>query len=694
MSSLGEWWAASTRSDRGFFGEVLLVDLSRGTIETKEIAPAVYRQVMGGYGLGVRLLYDWMPPGADPLGPDNILGFVPGLLTGAGVLFGGRFMVVGKSPLTGGWGDSNCGGHFGSLLRATGVDGLFFTGVSDEPVYMVVDGEHGDRRHPWALRDARHLWGLETRETERRLKEEMGRRAHVMSIGPAGENRSLIAAIITDGGRAAARSGLAAVMGTKRLKAVVVRGQERLPIHDKEAVRQLNREYGQIFKTENRSPFSPLLFGMTKTLAPLIQWLRLKPSGPADAIIHLYRKYGTCGATAFTTEVGDAPVWNWRGVAVRDFPLSRSTKISDEAVIEHQVRSYHCRYCPVGCGGIVQLEDEARTGAEGDPEKGGASRREAHKPEYETLAAFGPLLLNDDLGSIFKVNDLCDRFGLDTISTGATVAFAIECAEHGLIDASLGDGLTLSWGSAEAIVELVRRIAHRDGIGDLLADGVRRASERISEEAEASAAFAMHAGGQELPMHDARYEPVLGLAYVVDPTPGRHNTANSGLIDIEALREILELEGLSLSGRYEYDKKGTEFALLNRYLQVVNCAGLCMFSLIMGRPPVRAWINAVTGWDLNLQELLRIGHRVQVLRHVFNLREGIRIGDISLPDRASGHPPLEKGPLRGISLDMEAMKQDYFRAMGYDADGVPTRDVLRSLGLTQVAAEASLQRAI
>jgi len=660
-------------SPHGFFGKVLIVDLSRGRIENHSLPPAIYRQVLGGYGLGARLLYDWMPPHADPLGPDNVLGFIPGLLTGAGVLFGGRFMVVGKSPLTGGWGDANCGGHFGPVLRSAGLDGLFFTGVSEEPVYLVIDGDEV------ALKDASHLWGLETVETEQRLKEDVGRGAEVVSIGPAGESRSLIAAIITDGGRAAARSGLAAVMGAKRLKAVVVRGRERLPIRDKEALTRLSREYGRIFQRDP-SPLSPLLFRLTKTLAPLLRLLRIKPSGPVDAIIHLYRKYGTSGATALTTEVGDAPIWNWRGVAARDFPLSRSVRISDEAVIEHKLRSYGCRYCPVRCGGIVGVDG----GSSGAVE-------EAHKPEYETLAAFGPLLLNDDLEAIVKINTLCDRFGLDTISTGVTVAFAIECAEHGLIDGALGDGLTLSWGNAEAIVELVGRIARRDGIGDVLADGVKRAAERIGGGAED---FAMHAGGQELPMHDARYEPALGLAYMVDATPGRHNTANSGFLDSPGFRHVLEAKGLSSSGRYAYHKKGRELALINRYLQVVNCAGLCMFSLMMGRPPVREWLNAATGWELSLQELLRIGHRVQVLRHLFNLREGIGVGDISLPSRASGRSPLDKGPLRGVSLDMEAMKRDYFQAMGYSEDGAPTRDLLDSLGLTGIAPGGSPHSAL
>lgn len=642
-----------------FFGKVLFVDLSTGTVETESVPDKLYRNVLGGYGLGVALLYDRIPADADPLGAENILGFVPGLLTGSGALFGGRFMVVAKSPLTGGWGDSNCGGQFGPALRSAGIDGLFVTGLSDGPVYLAIDGDDV------MLRDARHLWGLETAETEQQLREEAGDEAQVLSIGPAGEKRSLIAAIITDGGRAAARSGLAAVMGAKQLKAVVVRGRERLPVHDRSGLRHHNQEYGRLFKRDI-PPISRALFPLSKLFAPVMRMLRLKAFGPTGAILHLYRTYGTSGATALSTEIGDAPVWNWRGVAARDFPLSRSLNVSDDAVIEHQVRSYHCRYCPVGCGGIVQFD--------GGPDGG----QEAHKPEYETLAAFGPLLLNDDLEAILRINSLCDRMGLDTISTGVTVAFAIECAEHGLIDADLGEGLRLSWGNAEAIVELVRRIACREGIGEVLADGVRVASHRIGAGAEA---YAMHAGGQELPMHDARFEPLLGLAYVVDPTPGRHNTANSGFVDTPALRSLFDQVGLQSPGRYAYDSKGTEFAVLNRYLQVVNCAGLCMFSLLLGEPPVQGWLNAAAGWELDLEELLRIGHRIQVSRNMFSLRHGSRPDDVSLPNRASGHPPLEQGPLRGVSVDVEAMKKDFYSAMGYDEDGVPTRELLHSLGL-------------
>ncbi len=649
----------------GFFGKILWVDLTQGALTEQTLAPSLYRDYLGGYGLGVRLLCQHIPPGADPLGPDNVLGLLPGLLTGIGVPFGGRFMLVARSPLTGGWGEANCGGHFGPALRQTGLDGLFITGAASQPAYVLLDEKAGQIE----LRDASHLWGLDTVETEHHIRAEVGPGAQVLAIGPAGENRSLIAALITDRGRAAARSGLGAVMGAKRLKAIVARGGQSVPLHDKKTLSSLNKSYRQIFNAND--PLLPrLLFRLSRLFIPLMRRLGMKASdGPEQTMIHAYKRYGTCSGTAFCTEVGDAPVKNWRGSGVHDFPLERSGRLSDESVVRHQVKKYHCRYCPVGCGGIVSLKGERYT------------TEEAHKPEYETLAAFGPLLLNDDLEAITQVNALCDRYGLDTISTGSVIAFAFECAERGLIGPEQAGGLDLSWGQAEAVVELVHQIARRQGLGDLLADGVKRAAERIGQGSEM---FAMHAGGQELPMHDPRYEPLVGLAYQVDPTPGRHNTANGGIYDAPGLREALG--DLSLPDQYTYQGKGAVFALMNRYLQVVNCVGLCMFSLLLSRPPVRQWINAATGWDLDLPDLMQIGHRIQVARLLFNLRHGIRPQDVSLPARARGEPPLAQGPLKGVHLDMDTMIQDFYQAMGYQArTGLPTPQLLQTLGLADWA---------
>jgi aldehyde:ferredoxin oxidoreductase len=647
----------------GFFGRVLEVDLSRGKIEFQSLPLHSYREYLGGQGLGVRLLYDRVAQKTDPFGPENVLGFFPGLLNGTGVPFSGRFVVVGKSPLTRGWGESNSGGHFGPALRSAGLDGVLVSGRSEDPVYVYVE-ENGAE-----LREATDLWGLDTRQTDQCLRARLTERTRVVCIGPAGEKRSLMAGIFTDGLRAAARSGLGAVMGAKGLKAIAVQGSRKLPVHDDRALTQLSRDYARIFK-DREGLMARLIPRISQTLLPVLRLVGVGLSGgPTEAIVQIYRRYGTCFGLPFSTAMGDAPVQNWRGVAATDFPLSRSEKLGGEAVIARQTRRYHCAHCPVGCGGLVGL------GRGEDPE--------ARKPEFETLAAFGPLLLNDDLESVIEIGDLCDRLGLDTISTGATVAFAIECTERGLIRSQDTEGLDLSWGDAPAIMDLVGKIGWREGIGELLADGVKRAAEEVGNGAEA---LAMHAGGQELPMHDPRYEPLMGLAYVADPTPGRHNTANGGVFKLESLREVYGTQNLSVGGRYDYKSKGDLFAVLNRYLQVVNSSGLCLFSLLMGNPPVLGWINASTGWDLTLEDLLHIGLRTQVLREAFSLREGIRPDQFSLPPRALGRPPLEEGPTKGVTLDMAAMIRDYRRAMGYDeSTGLPTEELLHALGLDQVA---------
>ena len=460
-------------------------------------------------------------------------------------------------------------------------------------------------------------------------------------------------------------------MGAKRLKAIAVRGDERVPLRDRGALVRATRQYATIFKS-SASPMPGLLFRMTKVFMPLLRRLRFKPSGgPTAAIVHVYREYGTCSGVTLATETGDAPVRNWLGVGARDFPMERSGRISDDSVIQHQVEKYFCRNCPVGCGGFVKLEGKRFPVEEG------------RKPEYETLVAFGSLLLNDDLESIVHVSNLCDRYGIDTISAGACVAFALECAERGILSSDDADGLQLEWGNAETVVMLVKKIARREGIGDLLADGVKRAAEKLGRGAED---LAMHVGGQEMPMHDPRYEPVVGLSYQVDPTPGRHVSSLSGLYENDLMREILALEGISVPERFEAQGKGKLLASINRVIHLVNCAGLCVYSLLMGRPPVLEWINAATGWDLSMKELVRVAQRIQLMRHAFNVRHGIRPDDFSLPTRAAGRPPLSEGPLRGITLDVEAMAQEYFDAIGWDStNDVPDGQVLSSLGLEDVA---------
>jgi aldehyde:ferredoxin oxidoreductase len=624
----------------GYWGKIISVDLSTHQVQVESVPEPIYRATLGGYGLGVHILSERMPAGADPLGPDNLLGFLPGLLTGSGAPFSGRFMVVARSPLTGGWGDANCGGNFGPALRGAGYDGLFVRGVADKPVYLYIDQERVE------IRDAAHLWGLDAVQTEEAIQGATSRDTRVACIGPAGEKCSLMAGIVNDGGRVAARCGLGAVMGAKRLKAVAAQGKERPPLADPDAFKAAAAEYRKLFQGKPPRWVSWLPAVMNRLL-PLLRRLRspLAGTGSAQLVINSYRRYGTAVGTAPLVELGDTPVQNWRGIGYRDFPLARSSKLSDEAVIRGMVRPYACQSCPLACGGIVPLP-------------GGGT---GHKPEYETLAAFGPLLMNDDLGVVVRCNELCNRAGLDTISTGVAIALAMECYEHGWLPEGLAEELPLRWGNGEAIVELVQRIAARQpGLGEWLAGGVRRAAERLST---AARALVMEAGGQELPMHRGIYEPGVALGYAVDPAPGRHTASNVGATQVEVLLPYLARHGLKPAGRYDYAAKGPAVAVAMAVQRAYDALGLCMFALAMGRPPFLEWLNAATGWGYDEDAFFQAGKRIQLLRHAFNAREGLP-ASFPLPARERGDPPQDDGPVAGVTLDLGTMVEGYFRTLG------------------------------
>ncbi len=615
----------------GYMGRILFVDLSRGSMKEERTDEELCRQFLGGYGLGVRLIWDRQRPGVAPLSPQNILGFVTGPLTGTPALIASRYMVVGKSPLTQSWGDANSGGFFGPHMKFAGYDAVFFTGESKKPVYLLLD--QGDAK----LRDAQELWGLDTVETEDLLKAELGATTEVACIGPAGEKLSLISCIINNKGRAAARSGLGAVMGSKKLKAVAVRGDMEVPLADRERVLKFRKRY----------------------LASL-----------RGSLVDYYRDYGTCGGLEGASVSGDAPVKNWKGVGLVDFPQAEA--ISDDNVIKYQEKRFACWRCPLGCGGHVRVTE-------------GPYAVEGHKPEYETLAAFGTMTLVDDVEAIIKANDLCNRYGLDTISTGATLAFAMECYERGLLSPKDTDGLVLQWGNAPDMLALIEKMATREGLGDLLGDGVKRAAERIGEEAKE---LAIHIQGQEVPMHDSRYLPTLALSYWLDATPARHTQGGHWAYDLPAIsRKRLgipdEEEKYLNTGKAEIFKKVTDI------LHVVSAAGLCHFGYeCTDIQYVPDFLSAVTGWDITLEECLRIGERISNLRHLFNLREGLNPLKFKLPGLIIGNPPLEAGPLAGIEVDVESLASEYLAARSWDpATTMPSGEKLAELDLEEVARE-------
>ncbi len=608
----------------GYAGKILWVDLISGKIKDEMLDEKICRDYVGGYGLGARIIFTHQKPGADPLGPENIFGLVTGPLTGTPALGGSRYIAVGKSPLTGTWGDGNSGGYFGPLLKFAGYDAVFFTGISPRPVYLLIDNGRAE------IRDATHLWGKDCAEVDDALKAEFGSSAESCCIGPAGEKLARIAAVINNRGRAAARSGLGAVMGSKRLKAVVARGNAKVPLADAAGAAELRKK-----------------------------WLP-QLTGHAEGM----RKFGTPMILMPCATKGDSPIKNWEGVQAIDFP--NVEKLDANHVVALQERKYACYQCTLGCGGHMQAGKEY-------PYPAGA-----HKPEYESLGMFGTNLLNDNLESIIMANDLCNRAGLDTISTGACVAFAMECYEKGIISREDAGGLDLSWGNHAAIVKLTEMIGKRKGLGDLLADGVMRAAQKIGK---GSDQYAMHIQGEEIPAHDAKYGLHWAIAYRMDPTPGRHTTG------MGAIRAGVTIPPMPTDPKSQYGR-----AAATRVTQSMACfvqsTGLCAF-LVGSYPHVDTFLEfmkAVTGWDLTVDEIIRTGERIYNLRQAFNVREGLNSLEFKVPPRMAGIPPKKTGPLAGITLDEAGIDREYVTELDWDPRSAkPNKKKLLELGLADVA---------
>jgi aldehyde:ferredoxin oxidoreductase len=588
----------------GYMGKVLFVNLSDGKIETEALDEKLCRDFIGGYGLGARILYSRQIAKVDALGPYNTLGFITGPLTGTPAPTGTRYVVVAKSPLTGTWGDANSGGEFGPYLKFAGYDAVFFSGISDKPVYLLVDNGKAE------LKDAAQLWGKDTYETEDILEAEYGRDSRVSCIGPSGEKLSLISCIINKRGCAAGRSGLGAVMGSKKLKAVVARGNQPVALADTKAVDSLRENY----------------------MAKL---------GPIRGAFH---KYGTASHAAISAQNGDSPVKNWGGIGVVDFP--DVSGLEPEAVVANLDKHIGCWHCPIACEAYLK---------EGNGEYSYAAG--SRRPEYETLASFGAMCLNNNTESIAKANDICNRYGLDTISTGCTIAFAIECYENGIITKKDTGGIELTWGNHQAIVNMTENMARREGFGNVLADGVKLAADRIGRGADK---YAVHIGGQELGMHDPKLMPPMvgdvesaSARYQMAATPGRHTQG---------------------------------FGPSSFMAHALSSAGLCYFGGMWGQ--LKDFLNAVTGFDYSRDELRKAGDRIATLRHAFNLREGINPLQWTVHPRIIGQPPQESGPLAGVTADLTGQIERNLAALDWDrSTTVPSQKKLKYLGLDDVAGD-------
>ncbi|MBA7465986.1 putative oxidoreductase YdhV [subsurface metagenome] len=613
---------------RGYMGKILMVDLSRNELKDEVLDEKLGRQFIGGYGIGARIIFSRQKAGVDPLGPDNTFGILTGPFTGTPALSGTRYTVVGKSPLTGGWGDANSGGYFGAHLKFAGYDAVFFTGISEKPVYLFINNGKAE------LRDAAHIWGKDTRQTEDVLKSELGKSVEVACIGQSGENLSLISAVLNRG-RTAARSGLGAVLGSKRLKAVAVKGNMKVPLADETRANELRRKY-------------------LGELGGHVGWLK---------------EFGTPFLTIPGVQSGDSPVKNWGGVGVIDFP--NPEPIGAKSVIERRSKRFACYLCPIACGGYMKE-------GTGEYKYEAGSRR----PEYETIAMFGTNCLNSNIESIIKANDICDRYGLDTISAGATIAFAIECFENGLITKADTDGIEMTWGNHKAIIAMTEKLARREGFGAVLADGVKVAAEKIGKGADK---YAMHIQGQELPAHDPKHAFHYATSYRLDPTPGRH-FVGSELSEAPAHPSGLlpRFDHRSFAGRGEARKIGSNFH------HALVCSGMCLFVYwaFPSVDPIAEFMSAVTGWDVTNDELLKTGERISNIRQAFNVREGLNPLQFKVPDRVLGRPPQTEGPLAGVTIDEDTLDKEYLTAMDWDLKTAkPSKKKLQELGLEDVAQE-------
>jgi aldehyde:ferredoxin oxidoreductase len=649
----------------GYVGKYCIINLTTGKTEVVEPGDDFYRKYLGGYGLGAAVITERQPAGIDALSPESHVGICTGLLTGTGCFFAGRFMVVGKSPLTGGWGDANSGGFLSKEMKAAGYDAIFFTGAAEKPVWVLIT-ESGIE-----IKDAGSLWGKDAIETEESIREILGdKKVQVACIGQSGERLSRLAGVVHDGGRIAARSGLGAVMGSKKLKAVAVRGNKKVPVAYPEKLKAINSEYMKEFKQSKLADRISLRL-LNNIVTKMIYWTGMSVPAHPSMVREILKKYGTTGNLVYSFMTGDTPIKNWSGVGYTDYTMKSAAKNSDESILKRQKKKYACQGCPLGCGGIIDIEKGRYAGTQG------------HKIEYETVGAFGGLTLVDDSDTLIELNEMCNRAGIDTISTGAACAFAIDCFEHGILSVKDTGGIALKWGNGESILKLTEMIINREGLGDLLADGVKRASERIGKGSEA---YAVHAGGQELPLHDPRNDAGYAIAYQCEPTPGRHTIGcymHANLFRVQDM--VPKVQRALKRALNENQKNAYLYTASSIYMQLMNGCGMCLFGRITSALPLFEYLNAVTGWEMSADEYYETGERILSLRKAFNVREGITPQDQKVHALAIGKKPLESGPNKGKTVDIDMLQGYFFQSVGWEQDtGKPTPAKMRELGLDQL----------
>jgi len=602
----------------GFMGGLLTVHLSSGQISTMPLDERHVQDFVGGAGLACRYLFERIDRDTDPLGPENPLLFMTGPLVGTVAPMCGRYVVCARSPQTSLWGEANAGGRFGPFLRFAGYDGILFTGQASHPVYLSIWNGEAE------LRDARHLWGEDAYQTQQAIRDELGDGPlSVACIGRAGENLVKYAAVMNDRGRAAGRTGMGAVMGSKNLKAIAAGGKATVPVADAARLKSAAREAIAILEEDPTAQF--FTAGGTASATDTLMWMGDVPV-----------QYFSRGFWEPTTNLGGATM--------------AETILTDKSA---------CYGCTVACGRVTSIQGRHATeGIDG--------------PEFETIAVFGSLLLSDDLPGAAYAGHLCNQYGLDIISTGCTIAFAYYLYEQGTISSDDTGGLELHWGDIEPALTLIGQIAQRQGFGAILAEGARYLGQQYGVEE-----LAVQVNGLEVPMHDPRAFVGMGLVYATSPRGACHNKGDMFRVDLGGA--IYEL-GIDVGDRFESSPaKASMTARIQDWRTLQDSMVMCMFNNADVRL-ILDMLNAVTGWDLQMEDLLPLGERAFNLKRLLNGKLGLTAANDRLPKLLL--QPLTDQEVETAVPDMGVLLPAYYQVRGWDAGtGMPTDAKLGQLGL-------------
>jgi len=631
----------------GYMGQIARINLTDGTVKIENMEESFYKKLLGGRNLAGYLMLKEIPADADPLGPENKLIAATSVLTGTPIPGSARHTLAAKSPLTGGYGDSEAGGFWGPELKFAGYDALIVEGKASKPVYIMIKDDVIE------IKDASHLRGKETGEVQYIIREENGdRKIRVLQTGIAGENLVKYAAVTNELKHWNGRCGLGAVMGSKNLRAIAVRGTKKVAMKNEDKVLEFCKWFSHSMKEHGSMSY--------------------------------VAEYGTSAGVAPVDAMGLLPTYNFRMGSFEHARDICGEKMHDELLKKHE----GCYSCPVRCKRVVGYKDDSLTI---DESYGG--------PEFETIGMCGSACGIKDLKTICKANELCARYGMDTISTGGTIAFAMECFENGLISEKDTDGLKLEFGNGDALLKMIEKIAKREGFGNLLAEGSYRAAQAIGKDAEK---YSMNSKKQEFPAHEPRGKWNIALGYAVSPTGAdhlvvAHDPSFEGEPDMEN-----ELTGMDLKPLYEFGireplpskslspAKVKLFVHLQYLWSLYNVLDLCIF---IGVPERRLTtlhqlldlVNDVCGWDLKFWEFIKMGEKGVQMGRLFNARSGLTGESDTIPERMFG--PLENGSQKGAYVDREEFEKAlkiYYEMMGWDKNGVPTLGKFAELGLEEL----------